>query len=354
MDRSLSTFAKQRAIWLYGGAGILLLAVLSAGIGPVAITPLQIFAILGDVVGLAFGVEFGHDHFMVLTAIRLPRVALAALVGASLAVAGALLQGLFRNPLASPMLIGTMSGAMLGAVLFIVIGAALLAFLPMPLRMIGLPLAAFIGGTSTTLLVYRLASANGRTSVGTMLLAGIAVNSLALAFTGFLITLADDAQLRNITFWNLGGLSGNGWQEVVIVGMALVPLAVLLPGLHTRLNALLLGEREARHLGVHVQRLTALCVGLSALAVGAAVSVSGNIQFVGLVVPNLMRLWLGPDHRLLVPGSACCGAGLMIAADLIARTATAPAELPVGIVTAAVGAPFFLWLLVRHRQAVFA
>jgi iron complex transport system permease protein len=230
----------------------------------------------------------------------------------------------------------------------------LLSFMPVPLRMLGLPLSAFIGGTSTTLLVYRLASANGRTSVGTMLLAGIAVNSLALAFTGFLITLADDAQLRNITFWNLGGLSGNGWNEVLIVGMALVPLAVLLPGLHGRLNALLLGEREARHLGVHVQRLTALCVGLSALAVGAAVSVSGNIQFVGLVVPNLMRLWLGPDHRLLVPGSACCGAGLMIAADLIARTATAPAELPVGIVTAAIGAPFFLWLLVRHRQAVFA
>ncbi len=342
-----------RLVWLVGSVSLVLGLVASAAFGPVVISPKQIFAILGTLAGLDPWVAFGQDQYMVLMAIRLPRVVLAALVGAAFAVSGTLLQGMFRNPLASPMLIGTSAGAMLGAVAFIVLGSALFSVIPDYMRISGTPLAAFAGGGLTTLLVYRIATAEGRTAVGTMLLAGIAINALALALTGFLITLANDAQLRTITFWNLGGLGGAGWKEVLAVTAVLVPLGFVLPALGRPLNVLLLGEREARHLGVRVETIMILCVTLTALAVGAAVSMAGNIQFVGLVVPNLLRLMLGPDHRLLLPASAFGGAVLMILADLVARLVIAPAELPAGIVTAALGAPFFLWLLLRHRKAAF-
>jgi iron complex transport system permease protein len=202
----------------------------------------------------------------------------------------------------------------------------------------------------TTLVVYWLASLSGRTMVATMLLAGIAVNALAGAGIGLFTFVATDAQLRNITFWSLGSLGGATWSAVGVVIPCIVPSVMCLLGLARALNVLLLGESEASHLGIdpgRVKRLVVLCV---ALAVGAAVSVAGIIGFVGLVVPHLLRLAIGPDHRYLLPGSALLGASLLLSADLVARTITAPAELPIGIVTAALGAPFFLWLLICQRQ----
>lgn len=348
MTRLTETMTGRAGLWTAALGLLVVLLAFSAMTGPVRIPFAEVLAILGERLGLGAG-AYPEAHGLVFTGIRLPRVLLAAIVGAAFAVSGALLQGMFRNPLAAPTLIGTQFGAMLGAVGFIVLGGAI--GLPQMLRDMGLPLSAFVGGSLTTILVFRLATREGRTSVGTMLLAGIAVNALVLSLSGFLMTIADDAQLRSITFWNLGGLGGNGWAEVYYAAVLIGLVLVMVRGLARPLNALLLGEREARHLGVNVRRVTVLCVLLPALAVGVSVSVAGNVQFIGLVIPNLVRLALGPDHRLVLPASALSGAMLLVAADALSRVIVAPAELPVGILTAAIGAPFFLYLLIRDRRA---
>lgn len=284
--------------------------------------------------------------------IRLPRVVMGVLVGSALAVSGAVMQGLFRNPLADPGLIGVSAGASLGAVSVIVLGATTLAPLTTMLGVLALPLAAFVGGLVTTLVLYQVATRRGQTSVATMLLAGIALAALAMAFTGVLIFIADDRQLRDLTFWSLGSLAGATWVKIVAVGPIIVLALATMPFLARGLNALALGEATAGHLGVPVQRMkyTAI-IGVSA-AVGAAVSVSGGIGFVGIVVPHLLRLAIGPDNRYLLPASALLGATLLLVADAFARTVVAPAELPIGIVTALAGAPFFLWILLRKRGII--
>lgn len=319
--------------------GVLLGAVvasclLSLAVGAVPIAPLDLLAV-------ALGYPLERSQWMVLTTIRLPRVVMGLAVGASLAVSGALLQGLFRNPLASPTLIGVSSGASVGAALAIVfLGAGSLA----------LPLAAFAGGLIATALTLQLGTRHGRTDTASLLLAGIAINAIAGAATGLLVYLSDEAQLRTLTFFTLGSLGGATWSQLTMaLPLSLVPL-VALPWLAGPLNALLLGESEARHLGVDVQRLkwvlvTAVCVG-----VGACVAVSGTIGFVGLAVPHLVRLMLGPDHRGLLPASALLGAALLVVADTLARTVVAPAELPIGILTTLLGGPFFLWLLLRSSR----
>ncbi|RWE56457.1 iron ABC transporter permease [Mesorhizobium sp.] len=284
--------------------------------------------------------------------IRLPRVILGVLIGAALAVSGAVMQGLFRNPLADPGLIGVSAGASLGAVAVIVLGATVLAPVISVLGTLALPLAAFCGGLATTLVLYQVATRHGRTSVATMLLAGIALAALAMALTGILIFMADDRQLRDLTFWQLGSLAGATWQKIGSVGPVIVLALAAMPFLARGLNALALGEATAGHLGIPVQRLkyTAI-VGVSA-AVGASVAVSGGIGFVGIVVPHLLRLAIGPDNRYLLPASALLGACLLLLADAVARTIVAPAELPIGIVTAIAGAPFFLWILLRKRSVI--
>jgi len=287
-------------------------------------------------------------HEAVILAVRLPRTLLGLLVGAGLAVAGAAMPGLFRKPLADPGLIGVSSGAALAAVAVIVLGSQGLAVLTQACGPFSLPLAAFAGGLATTLLIYRLASRDGHTSVTTLLLAGIAVNALCGAGTGLLTYLADDQQLRTLTFWLMGSLGGATWAEVGSTALLIAAPLLALPFLAPTLNALLLGEAEAGHLGVAAQSVQRLIVALAALAVGAAVAVSGVIGFVGLVVPHLLRLMLGPDHRLLLPGAALLGGSLLLLADLLARTVVAPAELPIGILTALLGGPFFLALLL-HR-----
>lgn len=229
----------------------------------------------------------------------------------------------------------------------VVVGDAVSFTLPPVFQLFAFPLAAFAGALLAALLLYRLATVAGQTVVATLLLAGIAVNALTQAFSGFLTFYATDTQIRSLTFWKLGSLGGANWATLVTVAPLILAPVVLLPRLARALNALLLGESEAGHLGFDTERIKRRIVLLVALAVGACVAVTGLISFVGLVVPHLLRLIVGPDHRALLPGSALLGACLLLAADLVARTLVAPAELPIGVLTAITGAPFFLWLLLR-------
>lgn len=316
---------------------------LNIGVGAVAILPAQVLAILLDHAGLNTGIAYSQQQDAVLWAIRLPRVVLAMLVGGGLAVAGAALQGIFRNPLAEPGLIGVSSGATVGAVGAIVLGLT-------PLGIATLPLAAFSGGLIATLAVYAFARQQGRAEVVTLILTGIAINAIAGALTGLFTFYADDQQLRGIVFWSLGSLGGATWQAVTATLPFIVAGVVLIPRWATALNLLVLGEHEARHLGVNTERVRLSIIILAAMMTGAAVAVAGIVGFVGLIVPHLIRLIAGPDHRVLLPASALGGATLLLFADLAARTMVVPAELPLGVVTALAGGPFFLWLLYRTRQ----
>jgi len=312
----------------------------ASGLGALPITPRSVVAIVAQSLGLATG-PIDAREAAVLLSLRLPRVALGVLVGAVLGASGAALQGMLRNPLADPGLLGVSSGAGFAAALGIVLGA----------QGLGLSLAAFVGALTATLVLWRLATVDGATSVPLLLLAGIAVNALTGALTGAVVYRASDAQLRSITFWSFGSLGGATPALVVqlaaTVGIAL--WALLRAG--RALDALALGEAEAGHLGVDVEGLKRRIVLSVSLAVGSAVAVSGVIGFVGLVVPHGARLVLGPGHRGVMPASAMLGAMLLVWADVAARTLVAPAELPVGVVCACVGGPFFLGLLLRQRRA---
>ncbi len=341
----------RRRVALAGLAALLVaVCLLSLSVGAVAIQHPRVLSILGAHLGFDLPWPFAARDEMVLLAVRLPRIVLAGLVGAAVAVSGAVLQGLFRNPLADAGLIGVSSGAAVGAVTVIAFGSAIAATTTATSGPLVLMLGAFAGGLVTVVAVYRVATVDGRTSVATMLLAGIAVNALAGAATGLFVYASDDQQLRDFMFWMLGSLTGATWRELLWGGPLLLFGIATMPRLARGLNALLLGQAEAEHLGIDVARLKRAVVGLAAVTVGIAVALSGIIGFVGLVTPHLLRLAFGPDHRLLLPGSALLGAALLILADLGARTVVAPAELPVGIVTAFIGAPFFFWLLVRDRR----
>ncbi|MBX4885472.1 MULTISPECIES: FecCD family ABC transporter permease [Rhizobium] len=282
--------------------------------------------------------------------IRLPRTILGFLIGASLAVSGTVMQGLFRNPLADPGLVGVSSGASFGAVVMIVLGSGVAAPLQALFGVYALPAAAFGGGLVTTLLLYRIATRHGQTSVATMLLAGIALGALALALTGLLIYMANDQQLRDLTFWSMGSLAGATWTKIAAAGPIILLSFTALPFMARGLNAITLGEAAAFHMGVPVQGLKNVAIVGVAAATGASVAVSGGIGFVGIVVPHVLRMAIGPDHRFLLPASALLGGSLLIFADVLARTAVAPAELPIGIITAGVGGPFFLWILLKQRS----
>jgi iron complex transport system permease protein len=277
----------------------------------------------------------------ILWSVRMPRTALAILVGASLGITGAIMQGLFRNALADPGLTGVSAGAALGAVGMIVVGQTLLGVAASYL----LPVAAFLGGLLVTLFLYAIATRGGRTSVSLMLLGGIAVAALAMSVTGLLIFISSEQQLRELTFWSMGSLSGASWTKVASL-LACWALAIpFLPLLVKTLDRFALGEAEAGYMGVNVERSKLVAIVLTALLTGCAVAMSGVIGFVGLIVPHLLRLGIGPSHKALLPLSALLGAMLMLIADLVARSVAAPAELPIGIITAALGGPVFLWML---------
>lgn len=285
----------------------------------------------------------------ILFDIRLPRICLAILIGAILAISGAVMQGLFRNPLAAPSLIGVSSGASVGASVVIVLaGAWLQSNTALGLSLVAV--GAFIGSFLVTVLVYRLSTSALGTSVTTMLLAGIAVSALAGAVSGLLSYYADNEMLRQISIWQMGNLSTANWQRVLVLTVVAILVLSLFPRESKSLNALLLGESEARHLGIDVQQVKRKLILLTTLGIGTAVAIGGMIGFVGLIVPHIVRLLIGPDHRWLLPVSALAGGVLLLLADTIARIIIAPTELPTGILTAILGAPFFIMLLVQQRR----
>ncbi|QKJ87018.1 Hemin transport system permease protein [Paramixta manurensis] len=278
--------------------------------------------------------------------IRLPRVLLAVLVGAALAASGAVMQGVFRNPLADPGLLGISSGAALAVALAIVVPVALPSALSLWLPM----LAAFLGSLAVTIVIFLL-SRIGHGAMGRLLLVGIAINALCGSAVGVLSWVANDQQLRQLSLWGMGSLGQAQWSTVLACALLIVPTALVVQRLATRLNLLQLGEEEAHYLGVDVRRTQRILLVASALLVAAAVAVSGVIGFIGLVVPHLMRMCLSTDHRWLLPGTLLAGATLLLLADTLARTVVAPAEMPVGLLTSLLGGPWFLWLILRRREA---
>ncbi|WP_407713729.1 FecCD family ABC transporter permease [Comamonas testosteroni] len=341
----METQAIRKSTLVYSALVIMLVtaATLSVANGAVQISAWQAFGILLRSVGVDIDFGFSDQQAAVLTAIRVPRVLLGILVGSALAASGVALQGLFRNPMADPGLLGISSGAS-----FFVGLAVILHF--DALGLYSLPAAAFLGSGAATLLIYGLAQQDRKTNVTVMLLAGIAMSAFFTAGTGLFTYLSSDEQLRTITFWQLGSLAAATWPLVQSATPFLLICLIGLPFLANALNALLLGERNARYLGIRVERVKWLMILLIAVGVGAAVSVSGLIGFVGLTVPHIVRFVWGPNHRHVLPGSMLVGAILLVSADLVARTIVIPQELPIGLMTALLGAPFFLYLVLKSKR----
>jgi len=324
-------------------AALAAVATMALGIGALHIPPA---AVVRALVAAASGSADGDAaQIAVVAMLRLPRVLLAACVGGILGLAGAIMQGLFRNPLADPGVLGVSNGAAFGAALAIFLGQS---------GNLWLPASAFAFALGAAICVERLATTGGRTPVATLLLAGIAANAAGSAATGIIVYASDDRQLRDITFWLLGSLGGATWERLALVAPVALAVICLAPLLARGLDGLVLGEREAGHLGVRVELLKRVAMVAVAAGVGAAVSVAGPIAFIGLVVPHLVRMATGPLHGNVLPLSVALGAALAIAADTLARVVLAPAELPVGLVTAAVGAPFFAAMIWRERKRLAA
>ncbi|WP_449436622.1 FecCD family ABC transporter permease [Pedobacter steynii] len=324
--------------------------VVSSCIGAVDISFSELLSIISYHTRLSDHQGFTSQQASVFFNLRLPRVLLGSLIGAALGVSGAVIQGLFRNPLAEPGLIGISSGATLFAVIMIVLEINIFKNLTGTLNFYALSIAAFIGAGITTMLVYRIAMKNGKTVITTLLLAGLAINALANSFIGLMTYLATDAQLRNITFWNLGSLGGASWQTVsALLPFVLIPI-IILPFFAKSLNALALGESQALHMGINVKVVKRMIIILATMAVGASVAMAGIIGFIGLIIPHIIRMTFTADHRIVIPGSALLGGALLTGADLIARTIVAPAELPIGILTAMIGVPVFIYIIISEKN----
>lgn len=320
-----------------------LVLVFSLGSGAVPLSYLEVAqGILQTLTG-----EHHSQAAVIVGQIRLPRVLLAAIVGAVLASSGAAMQGLFRNPLADPSLIGVTAGASLGASIMIVVSGTVATGIS-GLSLISL--GAFAGGLLSVLLVYRLATSPNGTSVATMLLAGIAITALAGSLGNLLEFYANNETLRRISLWRMGGLEGANYPRLAIAVTIGGFVLYFLPKFSTALNALLLGESEARHLGIDIDRVKLALIVCVAIGVGTAVALAGSIAFVGLIVPHMVRMIIGPDHKTLLPASALAGACLLVLADTLARLVLAPTELPVGVVTALIGVPFFISLLRKRHH----
>ncbi|MEM8577255.1 MAG: iron ABC transporter permease [Pseudomonadota bacterium] len=360
-----SRAARARAMHVYLAIVLVVVGIASLNIGA---TTTSLWTVLGK---LLSGEGLTLAERAVLFNIRMPRLAMGCLVGAALAVSGVAMQGLFRNPLADPGIVGVSAGAGLGAIFAIVLGGAAGAWAVNVTTALGLPalgaaidqglvrlqpsltpIAAFLGAWASTLLLYKVATRAGRTSVATMLLAGIALGALAGALIGIMTFVADDQQLRDLTFWGLGSLAGASWVKLAVAAPVILGAVIVASFLGRALNGLALGEATAHHIGIQVQRMKNVAILAVAAATGAAVAVSGGIGFIGIVVPHLLRLATGPDHRPLLINSALLGAILLVLSDVISRSIIPPAELPIGIVTAVLGAPVFLWILLRQRSVV--
>ena len=318
------------------------------GVGAVAIAPPEIVAILAGRIGITLPWTYSEQQETVLTAIRVPRVLASALVGAAWACAGVAMQGLYRTPLADPALVGVGAGAALGAVLGT--GAAVTLDIVGDLSGTALVAAsAVLAALVAAALVFRVASASGRVVVATMLLAGIALSALLASLTALVVAAGRSPELGSVAYWTLGSFAGVVGTDVLVAGLLVIPAVAILARLGPRLDALALGETEAGHLGVDVRRLTAVISLILALLTGVAVAVAGVIAFVALMVPSLVRAWVGQQHRVVAVSSALLGATLLVVADVLARSLLSPVELSIGVLTTLVGAPFFLWLLLRDR-----
>ena len=346
--RSAGTFRTARLTTRLA-VGVVVLTVAALGValaslatGPVSIPVSHVVSIVMAPLGLD-GTEFTRTEQLVIEQLRVPRILVGALVGLALGAAGATMQGLFRNPMADPGIIGVSAGGAVGAVLSIALGVSSLFFL-------ALPIFAFLGAMAAAFLVYGLAAVGGRFSMPTLLLAGIAVSAfLGAVVSAVIVSVPDNESLREILFWLAGGLDGRTWEHVRLAAPLILGGVAVIVLLSRDLNLLMLGDEEARSMGVRVGALRPAFLGVAAMVTGVAVAVSGTIAFVGLVVPHTLRLVFGPDHRVLVPVSALGGALFVVLADTIARNVIQPAEFRVGIVTAFVGAPFFILVLLRNK-----
>ena len=322
----------------------------SMGLGAVKIPFSDVMLVLAHKIGLFRSYSVPAQFEGVLNIVRIPRVLLGLLVGAALGISGTGIQGIFRNPLAEPGLIGISAGASLMAVFIIVLELSIMASLSNLLGYYLLAFGAFAGAGLAALIVYQMSKSDGRSNIATMLLAGIAINALAGALTGLLTYIADDQQLRNITFWMLGSLAGATWEIVITVAPFVLIPVLLLPRMGKALNAFALGEVQASQLGLKVNKIKRNVVILATMGVGASVAVSGVIGFIGLLVPHIIRLILGVDNRHVLPASALFGALMLTMADMVCRTVVAPIELPIGVITALLGTPVFLYILIKDKR----
>ncbi|GAB3060494.1 FecCD family ABC transporter permease [Sediminivirga luteola] len=334
---------------IVGGALLLAVMFLAVSIGPLRVPLAEVWQIMAGRAGLADASHLSQRDTSVVWQLRVPRVVLGVMVGSALAISGAALQSLFTNPLADPGIIGVTGGASAGAVGAIVLAGSAGGLAGQWI----VPLGAFAAGLGVTALIYALARPGRATGTARMLLVGIAVGSACQALTGFFTYIADDSQLQTLVFWQMGSLGKVTWPQVVAAAPVYLLGLLVLMRRSRDLDVLTLGERQAQHLGLNVRRSRGTVIVATALLTGSAVAFAGSIGFIGLVVPHIVRLIVGPGHRALLPVSALAGAVLIVAADSAARTLNPPSEIPIGLFTAAVGAPFFLYLIVREKRRVW-
>lgn len=322
---------------------LLIIMVIATAVGAVYVPFFDTFKIILKNIGLLGNATFAEGQEPIIFLVRFPRVLVAALAGTALAASGAVMQGMFRNPMADPGLLGISSGAGLGAVLAIKLGLAAAS-------MFFMPLFAFIGAFSAIFIVYMLSCSKGKVPVLTLILSGVAVSTFLAAITNIILTLSYDYQVKEFLFWTTGGLDGRRWEHVEMVVLPVI-ISVVLMFIYSRdINVLLMGEEEAKSVGLNAEKTRTILLVLISTATASAVCVSGAISFVGLIVPHIMRLLVGPDHRILLPASAVGGAIFLVACDLISRVVVIPNEFGVGIITALIGVPYFLYLLLKSKK----
>ncbi|OYQ34436.1 iron ABC transporter [Flavobacterium cyanobacteriorum] len=343
----------QNRLSLYMISGMLLLAVLAVVSLYMGVYVFEKHSLAEVISSLITNDEsLSESDRFVMMGLRLPRIVMAILIGSALAVSGTCLQGMFKNPLATPDLIGITSGASLFAALAIVLGSSLKAYIPEIFHFSFLSIMAFAGALLTMMLVYRISTSGGKTNVVVMLLSGVAITALGFAITGFLIYISKEEQLRDLTFWNLGSLGGATWTKNVILATIVLVSYLFLINKGKALNAMMLGERDAQHLGIPVEKIKKQIVVLTALMVGTSVAFAGTIGFVGLIVPYILRMVFRSNYHIILPMSAVFGGVLLLSADTISRTVAAPSEIPIGILTAFMGAPIFIAILVKTRNTM--
>lgn len=322
---------------------LLALVIIATAVGTVNVPFLQVVKIILKQLGIWKSVSVDENFSYIIFYIRLPRVLVAVLVGAALSTSGAVMQGMFRNPMADPGIIGVSSGASLGAVIAIALGLSTASFF-------FLPLFASAGALLVAFVIFVLSVRGGKVPVLTLVLSGIAVSMFVGAVSSVILTIINHEQVSQFVFWNMGGLNNSMWEHVKIAAIPIAACVIIMLAFSRDLNLLLIGEEESHSVGLNPSRTRKILLFLATVATATAVSVSGNISFVGLIVPHILRLMLGPDHRILLPASAVGGAIFLVICDLIARTILIPREIAVGIITSLLGAPYFLFLLIRAKK----